>query len=67
MLASPVVAEATYQDLLRAATDLIGRKELALSLKVPVVLLDAWLAGHGTMPDDTLRVLLTLMDRVEKP
>ena len=62
-----MVAETTYQDLLRSATDLIGRKELALSLKVPVVLLDAWLAGHGTMPDDTLRVLLTLMDRVEKP
>jgi hypothetical protein len=61
------VSATTYQDLLRTATDLIGRKELALSLKVPAVLLDAWLAGHGTMPDDTLRVLLNLMARLEKP
>jgi hypothetical protein len=57
------VAQTNRQSLLRRAADLIGRRDLALRLKVPDHLLDAWLLGHARMPD---RKLLMLADLVEK-
>jgi hypothetical protein len=60
------VAESTRQFLLKTAAELYGRTDLAIRLKVPVPLLDAWIAGHGTMPDRKLALLADLLDRPEK-
>jgi hypothetical protein len=60
------VAETTRQLLLKKAAQLFGRADLAVRLKVPVALLDAWIAGHGTMPDRKLALLADLLDGLEK-
>ena len=48
------MAESTEQRLLRKAAELIGHEELAVRLRVPTALLDAWGRGLGTMPDGKL-------------
>ena len=58
--------ETTRQLLLKKAAQLLGRTDLAVRLKVPVALLDAWIAGHGSMPDRKLALLADLLDGVEK-
>jgi DNA-binding transcriptional regulator YiaG len=61
------VAETTKQVLLKRAADLIGQQNLAARLKVPVALLQAWMAGHGTMPDRTLSLLVDFLSNPGKP
>ena len=40
----------------------MGREELAIRLKVPVDLLDAWMRGLATMPDRKLALLADAFD-----
>ena len=60
------MAETTLQLLLKKAVQLFGRNDLAIRLKVPVALLDAWIAGHGSMPEGKLALLVGLLDGPEK-
>jgi hypothetical protein len=60
------VAETTRQLLLKKAAQLLGRTDLAVRLKIPVALLDAWIAGHGSMPDRKLALLADLLDGLEE-
>ena len=55
--------ETAKRQLLRRVSQLFGREELAIRLKVPRALLDAWINGHASMPD---RKLLMLADLLEK-
>ena len=66
MLASLAVAGvtstvSTVQVLLRQAAVLIGQNALAARLEVPLPVLEAWLAGRGTMPLRTLSALVDLL------
>lgn len=54
----------TTQRLLRKAADLLGPDELAVALKVPRHLLDAWLSGHATMPNRKLLLLIDALDEL---
>jgi hypothetical protein len=56
------VAQKTRQRLPRQAAELMGREELAIRLKVPAPLLDAWMRGLAAMPD---RKLILLADALE--
>lgn len=55
------MAETTKQGLLRRAAELIGREELAVRLKVPIDVLEAWMNGQATMPDRKLLVLADVL------
>jgi hypothetical protein len=54
----------TKAELLRRAADLVGRDQLAVRLKVPASLLDAWISGTATMPDRRLTALADILDRL---
>lgn len=41
----------------------MGREELAVRLKVPSHLLDAWLQGRASMPDRKLILLAKILDQ----
>jgi hypothetical protein len=56
------VTEEAKRNLLRRAADLIGREELAIRLKVPATLLDAWINGHATMPTRKLVLLAQILE-----
>lgn len=56
------VAQQARQRLLRQAAELMGREELAIRLKVPAPLLDAWMRGLAAMSD---RKLVLLADALE--
>lgn len=49
--------------MLRKAADLMGEEELAVALKVPRHLLQAWMSGHASMPDRKLMVLIDALDK----
>jgi len=49
--------------LLRRAADLVGQGELAVRLKVPDSLLEAWINGHAAMPDRKLIALAAILNR----
>ena len=57
----------TTQRLLRKAADLMGEQELAIALKVPPHLLEAWMSGHATMPDRKLLLLVDTLDKFGRP
>lgn len=57
----------TTQRLLRKAADLLGEQELAIVLKVPPHLLQAWMSGHATMPDRKLMLLIDALDKFGRP
>lgn len=57
------MATTTRQELLRRAVNLIGHDELALRLKVPPPLLEAWLRGVSSMPDRKLILLANILDQ----
>ena len=61
------VAETTKQVLLRRAAALVGEEELAVGLKVPRSLLQAWMSGHATMPERKLLMLVDFLDKVGRP
>lgn len=61
------MAETTKQELLRRAASVVGREELAVRLKVPLHLLEAWLQGHATMPDRKLVMLALILEAMAKP
>jgi hypothetical protein len=58
------VSQNAKAELLRRAADLVGRDELAVRLKVPGPLLDAWISGTATMPDRRLTALAGILDRL---
>lgn len=54
----------TTKHLLREAIKELGSlEELAIALRAPAHLVQAWMNGHATMPD---RKLLLLIDVLEK-
>lgn len=53
----------TTQRLLQKAAALIGEEDLAMALKVPRHLLQAWMSGHATMPDRKLMLLIDALDK----
>jgi hypothetical protein len=53
----------TTQNMLRKAADLMGEEELAVALKVPRHLLQAWISGHASMPDRKLMMLIDALDK----
>ena len=57
----------TTQRLLRKAAHLLGPEELAVALKVPRHLLDAWMSGHASMPDRKLLLLIDALDKFGRP
>ena len=57
------MSETKNQLLLRRAADLVGRGELAIRLKVPGSLLEAWISGHVAMPDRQLIVLADILNK----
>jgi len=65
--APAAMPDTTKQELLRKAALLMGREQLAASLKVPVPLLDAWISGHAAMPDRQLIILADILDRFGRP
>jgi hypothetical protein len=61
------LAETTKQGLLRRAASILGRETLAVRLKVPSHLLDAWINGHATMPDRKLVMLADILGEIAYP
>ena len=61
------MADRTKQDLLRRAADLMGIDELALALKSPRSLVEAWMQGHASMPDRKLLMLADVLDKLGRP
>ena len=57
------MTQTTKQRLLKQAAEVLGKAELAASLKVPVSTLEAWIGGHAMMPDRKLIVLADVMDK----
>lgn len=55
------------QRLLHRAAELLGPQELAVRLKVPFTLLDAWMRGLATMPDRKLLALADLLEKLGTP
>jgi hypothetical protein len=55
------------QELLRRASKLVGTDQLAVALKVPQSLLEAWMSGHATMPDRKLTPLADFLDEISQP
>ena len=60
------MGETTKQVLLKTAAQRIGQESLAARLNVPLPLLQAWIAGHGTMPDRKLSILVDLVASADK-
>jgi hypothetical protein len=60
------LAEAAKRQLLRSASQRLGRAELAIHLKVPRALLEAWINGHASMPDRKLLILADLLEKEAK-
>jgi hypothetical protein len=56
------VEKSKKQQLLKEAVDRFGKHKVATSLRVPVLLVEAWLQGHGIMPDRKLLQLADLLD-----
>jgi hypothetical protein len=52
---------------LRHAAALIGRHNLAASLRAPLPLLDAWLNGHASIPDRKILALADLLEKIREP
>lgn len=61
------LAETRKQLLLKNAAKLIGQDELAIRMKVPGPLLEAWINGHATMPDRKLIALAEVLDKLAAP
>ncbi len=57
------MSETTKRLLHEAMKELGGLEELAIALKAPPHLVQAWMSGHATMPD---RKLLLLIDALAK-
>ena len=56
----------TTQKLLRTSADLMGMDALAIALKVPRALLEAWMSGHASMPDRKLMLLIEALEKFER-
>jgi hypothetical protein len=49
---------------LERALERLGLEEVAKRLRAPENLVQAWAAGHATMPERKLRLLLDLLDEI---
>lgn len=63
------MADTPKRRILKSAEKLLGRKELAGSLKVTEGLLEAWIEGAAEMPDRKLSLLADVLEKFanEKP
>jgi hypothetical protein len=61
------VPETTKQGLLRRAVALAGLEEVAVALKTPSHLVEAWISGHAAMPDRKLLLLADFLDKLGRP
>ena len=59
--------DTTKQQLLRSAVAIAGLGEVAVALKAPPNLVEAWMNGHASMPDQKLRILADFLDRRGSP
>jgi hypothetical protein len=57
------LAETTKQEFLKRAADLVGVDNLAVALKAPRHLVEAWMHGHASMPDRKLLLLTDFLDK----
>ena len=60
----PAMPVMEKQRILKEATDLFGRTALAQALKVSEELLDAWVRGEATVPDNQLLRLADVLVRL---
>jgi hypothetical protein len=44
----------------------MGTQELAIALKVPGSLVEAWMSGHATMPSRKMTLLIDALDKFAK-
>jgi hypothetical protein len=49
--------------MLRRAVDLTSLGEVAVALKIPPELVQAWMSGHASMPDRKLLLLADFLDK----
>ena len=54
------------QQILRRAVEAMGLDELAARLKAPAPLIQAWLAGHASMPDRKFVALTDALDKLAR-
>jgi hypothetical protein len=54
------------RELLNRAAKLLDVIDLARRLNVPSTLLETWMRGEATMPDDKLMDLARLLDRISR-
>lgn len=59
--------DTTKQQLLRRAVEIAGLDEVAGALKAPPNLVEAWMNGHASMPDQKLLILADFIDRLGRP
>jgi hypothetical protein len=57
------MVDTAKQQLVRRAAKLVGAQELAIELRVPLALLEAWINGHASMPERKFLALADLLDR----
>ena len=55
------------QDLLKRAVAVAGVEELAVALKSPTHLVEAWILGHASMPERKLLLLVDFLERFGRP
>jgi hypothetical protein len=55
------------QQLLRRAAKLVGRDNLAIALKVPQDILQAWMDGRATVPARKLAALGDYLEEITLP
>ncbi len=60
------MADELRQRILRRAASKIGIPELARRLKVPAHLVEAWMTGHASMPQDKLLALADLIVKLDE-
>jgi hypothetical protein len=49
--------------MLRRAVELTSLREVAVTLKIPPELVQAWMSGHASMPDRKLLLLADFLDQ----
>lgn len=57
------MADTSRREMLRRAVDLASLGEVAMALKIPPELVQAWMSGHASMPDRKLLLLADFLDK----
>jgi transcriptional regulator with XRE-family HTH domain len=61
------IARLKKQQVLQQAVTLLGKEQVAASLKVSTSLLEAWLRGDASMPDGKLLALAAELVKYAEP